>query len=103
VKKPSRAEMEGLIDAALRNFEGMRHSRIVISIFTESYERDPVALMQFALAVLLDKPLYLLAPAGRAIPANVRSVAAGIETYEDTEASRTAAMERLVKKARQGM
>ncbi len=74
----------------------------VLAIFTAAYERDPVALMQFALAVLLDKPLYLLAPTGRLIAANVRAVAAGIEFYDpDDPATFDHAMRRLMAKRAQ--
>jgi hypothetical protein len=74
--------MESLVRAALRNYHAMKDSFMVLVLFSENYEKDPVALMQFALAILLDKPLYLTVPKGRLIPANVRAVAAGIEVYE---------------------
>jgi hypothetical protein len=104
VTKPSRADMEALIDAARRTFTKMKRSQMCVSIFTEDYERDPVALIQFAAAILLDKPIYLLVPEGRVLAANVRAVAAGIEFYPPgDEAALKAASERLLRKAVTGM
>jgi hypothetical protein len=92
-KKQARA----LVGAAIDSKTKMAASAMALVLFTDHYERDPVALMQFALAILLDKPLYLLAPRGRLIPANVRAVAAGIEFYEPGDEK--AAAQRLLAKA----
>jgi hypothetical protein len=95
--------MESLVRAALRNFHGMKDSSIVLTIFSEDYHKDPVALMQFAMAILLDKPLYLAVPKGRSIPANVRAVASGIEVYDPENMDDfKRASEALLKRATQG-
>jgi len=103
-KDPERREMEALVTAAIRNYRKMTQSAMCLVLFTEHYEKDPVALMQFALAILLDKPLYLTVPRGRLIPANVRAVAAGLEEYEDGNLEDLKrATERLLGKATKGM
>ncbi|HEX4469519.1 MAG TPA: hypothetical protein VH080_08285 [Gemmatimonadaceae bacterium] len=98
-----RDEMESLVRAALRNYHAMKDSFMVLTIFSADYQKDPVALMQFALAILLDKPIYLAVPNDRPIPANVRAVAAGIEVYErDNMDDFKRASEALMKRATQG-
>jgi hypothetical protein len=105
MNRPSNKQMKQLVEAAWRNYEGMASSRMCLTIFSKGYEKDPVALMQFALAILLDKPLYLMIEKGRPIPANVRAVAAGIEEYDPSgpEEDFQAAATRLMTKATKGM
>lgn len=68
-------------DAVKRNGEAMERSTFVLSIFTGNYNKDPIAVLQFGLAVCLDKPIVLLVPNGVEIPENVRKVATAIEFY----------------------
>lgn len=49
---------------------------------TDSFEKDPVCLIQFAMAMLMDKPLLLLVPVGRVVPTRVIKVATKICYYD---------------------
>ncbi len=69
----------------------MGSSAFVLSLFTEDYKEGIDSLLQFALALMLDKPLYLLVKAGTAIPEKVRRVADGIEYFGPDRALEDAA------------
>lgn len=77
-----REAAEFLVRATLRNLKAMRESKVMLSIFTDGYEKEPVALLQLALAMVLDKPIYFAVPRGREIPDNLRRVAKGIAEYD---------------------
>lgn len=100
-KRPSRAEMEDLVAAAYRTWDKMQQSNMCCVIFSEGYEKDPLALMQFATAIILDKPIALLAPKGRAIPGNVRALSSAIEVVDfEQEDDVSGGIKRLIKKVR---
>ena len=67
--------------AVSRTFDKVAASGIFLSLFTEAYQRDPKALMELGMAVVLDKPVYLLVQTGTAIPENVRRLARSIEYF----------------------
>ena len=60
----------------------MLESSCFISIMTDHYERDPVCLMQFAMSLLMDKPLLLLVPVSKVVPTRVIKVATKICYYD---------------------
>lgn len=66
-------------NALKRSLEGMQGSRIFMSLFTDNFKKDPKCLMQLGLAVMLDKPIYLVAPKGTVIPGNLIRMAEHIE------------------------
>lgn len=82
--------------------QSMGESAICLSLFTGNFAKGIDSLLQFALAMMLDKPLFLLAPEGVTIPEHVRRAADGIETYQPgNDISFQAATERLLKKAQE--
>ncbi len=68
-----------------RNLGRLQESAIFLAVFTTNFEEDAEAVMQFGLAVLLDKPIYLLVKEGTALNANVRRLARGIEAYRSLD------------------
>lgn len=76
----------------------MGESAICLSMFTDNYKKGIDSMLQFAIALMLDKPLYLLVREGTTIPAKVRQIADGIEFYKD-ELDAIEASKRLLKKA----
>jgi hypothetical protein len=79
---------EYLTDATKRSVEAITDSASFIAIYSPSFQRDPVALMQLGLAVVLDKPLYLLVVKGAVVGENICRLARHIEVAaspEDTE------------------
>jgi len=73
----------------------IQKSSIFLSLFTENYKSDPVAALQFGIAILLNKPLFFAVERGTVINDNIKGVAHGIEYYD---ASDPISLERAVKK-----
>lgn len=61
----------------------MESSAICLSIFTKDYARSIDSLLQFSVALMMDKPLYLLVPSSQNVPEHLKKIASGIETYEE--------------------
>lgn len=72
--------------AAREMAEKIGASGIFLCIFNEHMVEEVVPLIQMGLAVYLDKPIYLIMPECRlkTLPENVRRLARGIETFDDT-------------------
>jgi hypothetical protein len=80
-----------------RTAQKMGDSAICLSIFTQDYKKGIDSLLQFAVAIMLDKPIYLLAPDNIKIPEHVKKIASSIEVYKDgDDKSFRAASERLM-------
>lgn len=76
----------------------IEQSSVFLSIYTIDYEREPQCALELGIAVLLDKPIYLLAPEGLKVAENVQRLARGLERYEAGNSdSLEAATKRLVK------
>lgn len=74
-------------------------SALFLGLCNKNYADDPVCLMQFALSVLLDKPLFLLIEKGVNIGKNLIGILEGYEFYESgNDESRKQAMKKLSKK-----
>lgn len=65
-----------------RSGKALEGCTVFMSLFTPGYQKDPKALLELALAVALDKPIYILASAGTPIPENMRRLARGIEVFD---------------------
>ena len=61
----------------------MKDSAMYLGLLTPNFFKDPVCKIQLGLAVLLDKPLYLLVFKNVPIPQHLKSIASGIEIVED--------------------
>jgi hypothetical protein len=64
----------------------LEHSAVFLCIFNEHMIEEIHPLIQMGLAVYMDKPIYLVMPEVRLklVPENLRRLAKGIETYDDT-------------------
>ena len=60
----------------------MGETAICLSIFTDDYKKGIDSLLQFSVAVMMDKPIFLLVPEGTTVPERVKRVADGIEFYQ---------------------
>lgn len=78
-------EKKWLSETMERNQKGLRGSAMFLSIYTNEYQKDPVAVMQFGLAVLSNKPILILAKKDQEICENVKRVACAIEYYEPND------------------
>jgi hypothetical protein len=73
---------EKLKAAAKENIEKINESAAFISLFNEKMADEPLPCLQLGLAMLLDKPIYLLVPEGDVLPENLKKVAVRIEYYK---------------------
>jgi hypothetical protein len=71
-----------LKDAVERNYEELRGSSIYLGLCPDSMKKDPLPALQLGLAMLMDKPIVILAKDGEAIPENIRKVAREIVRFD---------------------
>ena len=94
----TKEEQEWLQAVAKSSGDMIKESKVFLSLFTANYEKDPACILQFGIAVLLDKPILLLVPKGTSIPANIKRLARSYEYYEaGNNEDLKAATSRLVK------
>lgn len=102
-KKREEEAVEELRAWAKHALRGVGESHIFTMLWAPSIlniSEQPVAALQFAAAVLLDKPIFILAPEGAVLPGRVKALANGIEFYApDDPASLKRATIRLMSKA----
>ena len=91
---PMRKDLETYVTSTAAR---MGESAFCLTIFTDEYARGIDSLLQLALAMVLDKPIWLLCPE---VPDNVRKVARRIEFFNPKDkASLRGATERLMRAA----
>jgi len=71
-----------LSEAVKRNREKIEQSRIFVSMLSANYHKEPLPVLQLGLAILLDKPIMVVAPNGTPIPETLRKVAHSIDFFD---------------------
>lgn len=66
-----------------QSYNLMKDSAVYLGMITPEFFKDPICLLQLGLAVLLNKPLYLLVRKNVPIPQSLRNIASAIEIVED--------------------
>lgn len=96
------ADIEELREIAKRNFEMISKSACFWTIFSDKMVDEVVPVIQLGLAILLDKPIMLLAPKGVRVPEHLQRLAIAIEEFErgDAESLKQASL-RLAAKVTQ--
>lgn len=59
--------------------EKISESAVYLGLFSDNWEKDPVPIMQLGLAMVMDKPIVMVALDDVPIPENIRKVAVAIE------------------------
>lgn len=77
---PIRPDLEKYVNGVTRQ---MGESAIVLSLFTDDYKKGLDAMIQFSLAIMLDKPIFLLVKKGTVVPDKVKKLADGIEFFDE--------------------
>lgn len=75
-------DLKRLEDAARSSGEKIANSGVFMSLFSEDMYRDPMCLMQLSIAILMDKPICVIANQNDVIPKNLMRVAQVVEFYE---------------------
>jgi hypothetical protein len=80
-------QVRKLADWTRKVTRGQKDSAVFLNLWSDTMATDPSSdpgpVMQLGYAMLLDKPIVIVAPHGSTIPDNVRRVAKAIEFYED--------------------
>lgn len=90
VEEPSK-ELKEFID---KNMAQIKSSQIFLSLFTTSFEKSPLCMLQVSLAIFLDKPIYLLVEEGVLPSPKLIKLAEGWEFFKlhDKESLRQATL-----------
>lgn len=97
-------ELEALQEITERNQKMIQNSRIFLflTLFSDGYEKDATPVIQIGLAVLLDKPIGIIALRGAKVSEHLKKLAFSIEHVSgDDPESLTRATERLIEKAKE--
>lgn len=74
-------EKAWLKKAAKASKDRIKSSQVFLSIWSEGLQKDPLCALQIGLAVLMDKPIGIIAPEGQALPLSLLRVSAGVNFY----------------------
>lgn len=74
----SEDEFDDLVEMYKGNMEKIGESAIFLNLFSPEMSKQVLPCLQLGLAIMLDKPIVIVAPEGREIPNNLRCVAAAI-------------------------
>lgn len=100
IKMFSTKEQAWLKTVAESSGAKINDSAIFLSLFTEGYKKDPVALLQFSIAIIENKPLFFVVEEGTELKDGIKRLAHGIEYYKKNEkGSVERATDRILKKA----
>lgn len=64
-----------LYRAVQRNAEGMRDCEVFCQLWNDSMLEDPIPILQCGLAVMMNKPFFIVVPPGQHLPENLRRLA----------------------------
>ena len=81
----------------------MRRSSLYVGLFNEkSWKKDPTPVFQLGLAMMLDKPIVIVAFDDESIPENIRKVAVAVEIVakDATQEQVADAVKRLMEKVK---
>lgn len=93
---------EDLCEYAEKMAKRMGESAVCLSLFTENYKKGIDSLIQLVVAIMLDKPLYLLVEKGTVVPDKIKRIADGLEYVDMENPDETfAATQRLLEKAKE--
>ncbi len=95
IKSPE-GELKKVVDS---NFNGILKSELFVSLYTKNYINEPICFLQIGIAMLLNKPIFLLVEEGAVPSEKIMRVTDGIEYFTKADtASLDKAMENLIKK-----
>lgn len=80
-------------------YKKMEGSTMCLSIFTQNYKTDPTALVSLCFAMMMEKPIYIIAQEGEKIPKAFMKIADGIEYYKDKDDVQRAA-QKLIRESK---
>ncbi len=94
----NKEEKEWLDENAKRSGEGIESSSLFFTILTKGYKEEPLCALQLGIAILLDKPIAIVALDGVPVPRVLQKLAFAIE-HCNTQDDFKDATARIMKKA----
>lgn len=91
-------EREWLCRAAKGSGEKIRDSSMFLSLYSPDFTKNPLCALQLGIAIMLDKPISIIAIKGQKIPDNLRKIAWHIEECEEKPGEFEKASARLIQK-----
>lgn len=83
------------------NYDRIRDSKMFLTLFNQDMRKEALPCLQLGLAIMMDKPILILAPREAVIPTNLKRIAVAIERFDSDDIENTkTAMDRLMKKAK---
>ena len=73
--------MDELKKEAISVGEKIEDSAVFMSLYTQSYKDDPMCALQLGIAIMLDKPIGIIAEDGVSVPEVLARIASGVETF----------------------
>lgn len=83
--------------------EKVRSSHCFLTLFDEKMWEDPQPCLELGMAIMLDKPIYVIAPDNAHIPENLRRVSRLVETYKSLEDMKLATIRLMEHAKREGL
>ena len=63
----------------------IKQSKFFLSLYTDNYETDPVCALQIGIALMLDKPIFLLVPNDKKVSNHLEKVSSHIEYFDSDD------------------
>lgn len=92
-------DFDKLREITRNSMSGIINSKVFLQIYTTTIAEDPAAALQLGLAMMLDKPIYLIVLRGAELPKNIEKVAFAID-YIASEADLPEAAKRISEKCK---
>ena len=78
-------ELKWLKKVALSSGEKIEESSIFLTLLTDNYKSDPVCALQLGIAIMLGKPIVVVANDEIDIPDSLARIADKVEVYSEKE------------------
>lgn len=75
-------DLKKIVDGS---YEKIVSSKIFLSLLTENALRSPHVLIQLGIAILHDKPIFLVVEKGVKVPEHLKKIATRIEFFESKD------------------
>jgi nucleoside 2-deoxyribosyltransferase len=90
MEKPMSKEQEWMKEAAEKSGKKIIESDMYLSVFTQSYLKDPRCALELGFAILMDKPISLVVFDDTEVPNHLQTIAFAIERVKDRSADEMA-------------
>lgn len=78
-------DLDQMRKATKESAEKIKNSALFLTLITENFFRDPIAMIQLGLAIMLDKPIVIVTVDNTAVPKHLALIAKSIHKFENTK------------------